>query len=230
LNSPLEKTVSFQESATSSISKEMSVSQVLNDIKTGKYSFQINKLRELLSNNLFDNYVNEKKKLPAVTFCGTFNGIRKREFIKEYNQILVIDIDKLDEQEFERVKSIVESEEFVFASWISPSQNGIKGLISLSFKSDVNSTDIELIDIRHKIAFKQIQEYYSEKYNINIDSSGSDTTRLCFFSLDPELKIKNEYKQFEIEEIEFQVPISIKTKERTSPNISIGRKDLMFNL
>jgi hypothetical protein len=44
--------------------------------------------------------------------------------------------------------------------------------------ADVNS---------HKFTFDGISDYYNERYNLETDKSGSDITRLCFTSYDPDL-------------------------------------------
>lgn len=44
-----------------------------------------------------DKYADAKGKLTAVTFCGTFTKGHNAEECEHYNNLLVIDIDKLDE-------------------------------------------------------------------------------------------------------------------------------------
>ena len=50
-----------------------------------------------------DQYSIDKKRLPGVTFGGTFNGKRQLQELKEYNDLLVIDIDHMNEAQITAV-------------------------------------------------------------------------------------------------------------------------------
>ena len=96
LEAIISKKVSFQPNAWSSIEKEISIGEVIKDIKRGKYAKEVNRLRAYLRNNEKEKYDIHKKRLPGVTFCANFNGGRKKELINSYNHLIVLDIDKLD--------------------------------------------------------------------------------------------------------------------------------------
>ena len=162
------KKVSFQSAAWTPISKEMTIEEVLSDIRSPKYSAKIGNLRGYLQNGNDEAYNIHKKTLPAVTFCASFDISRRRENIKEYNCLIVVDIDKLDNSELNRVKEILMSNEYVLSYWLSPSGKGIKGLISVSY----NLKDMSLIDSLHKSAFVKLSSYFFEKYKIELDESG----------------------------------------------------------
>ncbi|MGA2465473.1 MAG: BT4734/BF3469 family protein [Thermodesulfobacteriota bacterium] len=222
----LDKRVSFQTSAWTPLSKEMTIQEVIDEIKSEKYFSQIDRLRSFIQKGETDQYNIHKKNLPAVTFCGTFDGKRKKEHLKEYNQIIVLDIDKVNANEFERVKTTLEKDNYVFASWVSPSQKGIKGLVGLLYNLDINN---QFIDDYHKGAFIQFQKYFSEKYNIELDVSGSDTTRLCFLSHDPNLSLKSDFVPFVIDEIELVKPTVKNQIESTKKVKSVDNLDSLFN-
>lgn len=221
----LDKKVSFQTTARTRLSKEMTIQEVLNEIKSNKYFPEIERLRTFIKNGQLKEYDLNKKILPAVTFCGTFDKKRRRELLKTYNRIIVLDIDKLDALEFKRVKNILQENEFVFTSWESPSQKGLKGLVYLSYQYEVENSNI---DTCHKSAFKQLEKYFSETYNITLDDSGSDTTRLCFVSYDLNLTLKNNFSPFLITELEIpQDEISDK-KENTTIKAA-SKLDALYN-
>jgi len=228
LKNILDKNVSYQDNAWTPLSKELTIKQVLNSIKGTDHAFQVNNLRSLLRLGNIENYNIHKKKLPAVTFCGTFDGKRRKDSIKEYNELIVIDIDKLDKEGLNRTKSLLNDENYVFSYWESPSQKGIKGLVAIKYNIENKEYDI---DFRHKYAFEQLVEYFKSKYNISLDESGSDTTRLCFLSHDPGLVLKKSFELFEIDEIENGK--SQNTKNRASlrnRNLKpISQKDLLLN-
>jgi hypothetical protein len=218
----LNQKVSFQYKANSmNISFEMTIRNVLNDIKIGKYIDQIRFLRNFISKGDIEGYNKHKKKLPAVTFCGTFEERRKKETLKCYNNLVVIDIDKLTDIELNRIISILNEDSFVLAFWISPSQKGIKGLVHLKYDIDITDS----VDFYHKVAFKQLEKYFSGNYNVTLDNSGSDTTRLCFFSYDKNIVCKNKMVSFEIKTNE-QVEIEdiARTKVATKKSEQSKRK------
>jgi hypothetical protein len=194
----LQKKVSFQENVFVNPSKEISIKEVLSDIKKEKYSLHVSRLRHFLSNGEKEKYDMHKKRLPGVTFCGTFNKERKRERIENYNELIVIDIDKLDSDRLAKVKKALENDKYVFALWESPSKNGVKGLIKITYNIDYQEHGIEFA---HKYAFNKLSEYFSHNYSIELDKSGSDTTRLCFLSSDDKLILKDTYDNFHIDKI-----------------------------
>jgi hypothetical protein len=218
--------VSFQLTAWSPVSKELTIGKVLEEIKSDKYSLQVNYLRQLLNNGDDEGYGMHKKTLPSITFCATFNEKRKRDLLKTYNSLIVIDIDKLSQNEFVRVKKVLKSDEYVFSIWESPSQKGLKGLVSLSYNFPV---DPSILDKAHKSAFQKLSDYFLNTHQIELDESGSDTTRLCFLSFDPNTLIKETINQFTISKADL-----IASKEKSGITkakriISKGTKDTLFN-
>lgn len=187
--------VSYQKDTWANLSKQMTVEEVLSEIKSDTYKTKIEKLRELLNTGNNESYKVEKLKLPAVTFCGTFLEVRKKEALSVYNELIVIDIDKLTQEQLNKTSSQLSNEKYVFSFWLSPSSNGFKGLVPLKYNFDIKD-----IDISHKSAFDKLSKYFSATYNIELDLSGSDTTRLCFMSYDSKICIKATVSPFEIEE------------------------------
>jgi hypothetical protein len=189
----LKMKVSYQKTAFADLSFDMTLDDVLTSIKNENYKRIISELRIMLSLGEVDSYNNHKRKLPGVTFSGTFIKNRKGENLQQYNSVIVLDIDKLSEDELLIFKNNLQEDEFVFAFWESPSQKGLKGLVFISFDIEIN--DIFLF---HKIAFKKLVEYFFEKYSIKLDESGSDISRLCFLSSDPNILIKKQSSIFTI--------------------------------
>ncbi|MEY3880981.1 MAG: hypothetical protein RIQ94_1777 [Pseudomonadota bacterium] len=226
VNTLLSKSVSFQTTAYTQISKEMTIGNVLNEIKSNKYLSQTTRLRNLLSDNKLESYNNHKKNLPAVTFCGTFNEKRKKELLKHYNSIIVLDIDKLDSEEFTRIYNTLLNECYVFSFWTSPSNKGIKGLVYLKYDFEINFSNI---DYHHKSAFQQLQKYFKEKHNINLDESGSDSTRLCFLSCDNELKLNEKFISFQVQEVEIIKAIEVTDKKVIKYIRQSKKRDSLYN-
>lgn len=191
----LNKKVSYQKNAWSNLGEDTTIKEVLSLIKDGKFQKEVLTLRQFLERDENEKYDTFKKLLPGVTFSGTFFNQRRKEALINYNRILVIDIDKLSQEELLRIKGILFSDPHVFAYWESPSKNGIKGLLSLNFNREI---DASMIHDEHKLAFNLIYTYFKSTYNIILDKSGSDITRLCFLSFDADLIIKETCPPFEI--------------------------------
>lgn len=185
--------VSFYLNVKAEKHSDMPIGRVLRGIKNASYNELICKARQVLSQNDNEKYNQIKSTLPVVTFCGTFAKGHKAEECISYNNLLVIDIDKLSELEMSDVEEALQSESCVAAYWVSPSGKGYKGLVNLDY--DISFSDVQN-NIKHKTAFRQLFTYLFSNYNITLDGSGSDICRLCYMSSDPGLVVKNESTAF----------------------------------
>ena len=180
---------------------------ILDEIKTGKYKPGIVYLRKSLAENKTEAYSKAKKSLPAFTPSAKFVGGRKLEFLAEYSKCIILDIDKLNEIDLQKAKHLANQSEFTFASFISPSGNGLKILVKIS--SD---------KAYHKEAFLLVQAHYESILKLEIDKSGKDVTRLCFYSWDENLYLNENATTFEIlEKEEVQNSVIPSEVEGTQP-------------
>lgn len=161
------------------------IATILEEIKTGKYKPGIIYLRKSLSEKKEEAYNKAKKSLPAFTPSGKFVGGRKLEFLTEYSKFIILDIDKLSTNDLQKSKSIAAQSEFTYACFISPSGNGLKILVK-----------IETPKTEHKETFLKVQAYYENFLKLEIDKSGKDLTRLCFYSWDENLYLNENSKTF----------------------------------
>lgn len=219
--------VSFQENTWTNVSAiEPKIKSVLEDIKSDKYKQQVTDLRTNLNNGNTEYYNYSKKRLPAVTFSATFNTSRTRENVKHYNSIIVIDIDKLEEDQIVNCYDILLKDEFVFSFWRSPSNKGFKGLVQLEFANIAHEIDL---DTKHKSAFKKLSTYFQNTYEIELDKSGSDISRLCFLSYDKQLVTKGNYKKFQVSSEDINVALPKTTSGKTRKIKFVSDKDALFN-
>ncbi|MDG1432661.1 MAG: BT4734/BF3469 family protein, partial [Saprospiraceae bacterium] len=130
-----------------------------------------------------------KKSLHAFTVSGQFEGGRTMERLKAYHPLVILDIDKLKEEELNRVNQVVRELPYTQVCFLSPSGNGCKIIVK------VNSTQSQ-----HLSAYIQVSEFYERKLNIKIDQSGKDITRLCFFSFDKDIFYNENSKVFTVKE------------------------------
>jgi hypothetical protein len=161
------------------------IATILEEIKTGKYKPSIIYLRKSLAEKKEEAYNKAKKSLPAFTPSGKFVGGRKLEFLTEYSKFIILDIDKLSTNDLQKSKSIAAQSEFTYACFISPSGNGLKILVK-----------IETPKTEHKETFLKVQAHYESILKLEIDKSGKDLTRLCFYSWDENLYLNENASVF----------------------------------
>lgn len=107
---------------------------------------------------------------------------------------MIVDIDKLES--VDSIKDTLKKDSHIVATWLSPSGNGLKALIYLEYDKEYPYADTWIY--HEHCAFPQIENYLHETYNINIDPSGDDITRLCFVSYDPDIHLKKEFTPFKV--------------------------------
>ncbi|WP_291069883.1 MULTISPECIES: VapE domain-containing protein [unclassified Empedobacter] len=152
------------------------VEQIVTEIKEGTYKSQILYLRKSLEQGKMEPYEKAKKSLLAFTPSATFKGGRKLDYLQNYNQLIVLDIDKVEKNKLAEIKQKATELSTTFVAFISPSNNGLKLFVKVSTNQD-----------EHKNTYNIIKEFYEKELEIEIDKSGKDITRLCFYSYDPEI-------------------------------------------
>lgn len=143
----------------------------------------------------------QKCNLPAVTWSGTFTK-RSINGIREYSQLICLDIDKLSRADFSRLRSQVTTDPHTFICFTSPSGNGIKVVFKVVGAAD-----------QIKGFFLSIEKYFIEKYSIKLDPSGKDVSRLCFLCHDVNLYVNERsvvYTDFIAEEKKSEKPFTKK--------------------
>jgi predicted P-loop ATPase len=183
-------------------------------IRSSKYKEKIEILQNLLLQGKKKEYSNQKKVLPAFTTSGKFEGGRKMNFLKEYSKIIILDIDKLEQSQLKEIKQKSISNKYTYSCFISPSGKGLKILVKID-----NSVS------KHKETFLKIQAYYEKLLQVNIDPSGKDVTRLCFFSYDKDLYLNPQSETFKTE-----IPMSVTSDiEKLIEQIYGTRNDITDN-
>jgi hypothetical protein len=226
----LTRKVSYQENAWSLPSAELSVQEVIYDIKYCKHDAQISHLRNLISQGNREQYGVDKKRLPGITFSGTFRHRRQIEELKFYNDLLVIDLDHMSKDELLTASSVLRDDIHILACWTSPSEEGVKGLVPLSFSEELEQHDVVT---KHRAAFAVLYSYFRDTYGLCLDQSGSDITRLCFFSSDPALHLRTNSVPFTVAEIPAAggtpKPTTSKCRAVKAPNGSRAKKVHLMN-
>lgn len=165
-------TNSFETSSSRTISMDI----LLDNIRDGQYQDAVL------------NYRNEKEKsrktklkkaLPSVTISGTFSA-RNDNALLEHSGFICIDIDDIDPND---AKSLLCADEHVYAAFTSCGGYGL----AVMFK---------ITPSKHKQAFYGISEYLLSNYQIVIDPTCVNVSRLRYVSFDPDLYINEKAKLF----------------------------------
>ena len=105
----------------------ITVLQALERIKNGKQIERIALIRE--------GERELKNKLPVVLWSGVFDS-RNDDSLTEHSGLIVIDIDHVTTfSTVEEVKSVLCLDQHILAVWISPSGDGIKALVNITFRA-----------------------------------------------------------------------------------------------
>lgn len=180
--------------------------EVLGQIKSGVYASQIFKCRTALTKEAYNK---AKVNLPCFTPSGRFGQAWKTDKKKEekrpipptkrhlieYNGIVVLDYDDLEEVEMFQLMDTIRSCKYTFSSFNSPSDKGYKVLVKTTNK------DPE----QHANAFKAVREFFFELTGVQDDKSSSNINRLCFVSLDGSLFLNENSTLFEFQPTLFEV-------------------------
>ncbi|MFL2747989.1 MAG: DUF3987 domain-containing protein [bacterium] len=149
-------------------SKDLKTQGFIDAVKNGKWSKRRTELRDLLASGKNDEYNKKKIFLPAVTASGQFKN--RREIISHIG-LLQIDMDKLSNPHL--IRNILGKDLHIYASFLSPSAEGVKALMSISPNQQ-----------NHQKSFESAEKYLKEKYNLLVDKSRKDLNGLCFVSFD----------------------------------------------
>ncbi len=179
-----------------------SLPEIIEEIQGDFFKVPISKIREALNNGNKELADHLKKRLMGFTVSGKFEAGRRLEFLKTYHPFVILDLDHLREDAMRRVQSKVKTIDYSVAGFRSPSGQGYKVVVR------TNAT-LE----SHRKAFDEVANYYEEKLKAEIDRSGKDVTRLCFFSYDPNAFYNENAKTFTLgqglldgKNIPFQLP------------------------
>lgn len=138
---------------------------------------------ELLADRLHDQRAYEKSiMLPAVTPAGVVVGNRNAldGAYVQHSGLVVLDFDHFGDPPGLRDK-IMGAKRSAICAFVSPSGDGVKVFVAVN---PLPGTPWE-----HELAYAAVVESYGN-LDIEVDTSGRDVSRLCFYSLDPQARIR----------------------------------------
>lgn len=159
---------------------------VIGQIRTDTFREQVLVIRKQPSKKAADFL---KKNLDYVTFSGTFNPIRMAGNLQNHSGLIVVDFDHIADVAMLRIQ--FQADPYVAACFVSPSGKGLKCVVKC--KVDAKS---------HKAVFADLAAYFNNVYRLSkeeqVDVSGSDPSRACFLSWDPQAWLNPEPKTYAI--------------------------------
>lgn len=183
---------------------DITLSEALDEIKSGKYKDKIVKARELSAKE----YTQYKTGLVSYAFAGTFmegERVLNSTFSKS-SGIFHGDIDHLEPADLVDMIAKLKVMPGVIFAFVSPSGNGIKFGIRIS--NDIVKTNND-----QKKVFTWFREELL-KDGIDIDESCKDLRRLCFTSYDPDLYYDSDAEIVELPPLDdIVIKVTKKTKE-----------------
>lgn len=188
--------VTYYSSHRSKTGQPVKLEHVLYAFKEGRFASEISKVRDILERQGELKYKEAKKTLPAVAFCGEFSGGHAKEDLLRYNNLLVFDIDHLSEEWMRKAYLIMSSDEHILAFWVSPSGNGYKGVIRVVYN---NIPEQIGLDLCYKKAFLEVTDYFHNQFELELDTSCSDYSRICYICWDPNLFINDDAIPFSVD-------------------------------
>jgi hypothetical protein len=168
---------------------EKSLLDVLQEIKSDKYQSEINSIRYALHKGENKTADEIKSNLIGFTTSGTFGESRTKVNIVTYSQILCLDFDYIPLTEINNLVTLINGCRYTFASFISPSGEGLKVFIKVNSNAE-----------QHTTVYNQVANFYKELSGYDFDAKCKDITRLCFVSCDTELYLNNDAVTFELKE------------------------------
>ncbi|MGM9510159.1 BT4734/BF3469 family protein [Larkinella sp. GY13] len=124
-----------------------------------------------------------KEGLDYVTFSGVFAPTRLVKNLKQHSRLLVLDFDHVENLDETRLQ--LQADPHTLVLFASPSGDGLKLIL-------------EIDPDRHPEAFADLAFYFRQTYRLDVDASGSDVSRPCFLSYDPDVYLNPNAEPYKI--------------------------------
>lgn len=168
---------------------ERNLLEILEEIKSDKYQSEVNSIRYAFHKGDENTAEEIKKGLLGFTTSGTFGESRTKANIVTYSQVVCLDFDDIPLTEINNLVTLINGCRYTFASFISPSNEGLKVFIKVNSNAE-----------QHTTVYNQIANFYKELSGYDFDAKCKDITRLCFVSYDADLFLNENAVIFEVKE------------------------------
>jgi hypothetical protein len=159
--------------------KDTSVLKILESIRSSEYKNRIGQIR-VETDKAKRNEL--KSKMPYVTFCGTFTS-RSNSNLKSHSGLACLDFDNV--VNLDDLRKVINEDSFTFASFVSPSGDGLKVLVKIPMIDNNND---------YQDYYVELIKHYS-KYH-DLDEGTKDLARACYLSFDEDVFISSDSELF----------------------------------
>jgi hypothetical protein len=168
-------------------SATLALGTVLEQIVDGTYQDHIRRLRRIFARSGEEAYAHAKRKLPQVTFTGTFQPTRAKANLCQHSGIVHADVDHLPDLCLTKLNLIQDST--VVYCFTSPRGDGLKYGVRIP---PVNT------DAAYQHAWQMIADDHHVRHGVTWDPTGKDVCRLCFVSADPTCYVNPDAQVFPV--------------------------------
>jgi hypothetical protein len=152
----------------------LALGSVLQHILQGTYQDHIRRLRRIFARSGEEAYAQAKRKLPQVTFGGTFHPTRAKAHLHQHSGIVHADVDHLHDLRLTKL-SLIQDLTVVYC-FVSPRGDGLKyGIRIVPVDTDA----------AYQHAWQRLADDHHSRHGVTWDPTGKDVCRLCFLSADP---------------------------------------------
>ena len=162
------------QNARATATHAITLAEAFKEITGQRHAATVALIREHVTAGRKEDASALKEKLPAFMFSGTF-ARRKADALQRHSGLLVLDFDGCGIEQ----KAALAADPHAVLAFVSPSGNGLKLVVS-----------VEADPATHGASFDAARAYFRERFNLDADPTGSDVTRLCFASHDPDAIFK----------------------------------------
>jgi hypothetical protein len=148
-------------------SAELTLGEALDAITDGQYAGAIREVRKVWRRQGEGAYAVAKRKLPQVTFAGTFHPTRAKAHLVQHSGIVHADIDHLPD--LLETKLRLQGDPHVAYCFVSPRGDGLKYGVSVPVVTS---------DAAYRHAWQHLATAHAALYEVIWDPSGRDVSRL----------------------------------------------------
>lgn len=187
----------------STVNGETTLAQDMADIKNGKYARLIIKIASLVIQGKTEEANNVKKQLPFRTLTANYRERRLAYGIIRYNPVITLDLDELEEDRLEAIRSLINNDPNTLGSFLSPKRHGYKIFVfrqteyACRLRAELLQGEIDYgcLEEVHSKLYNDAKQYYEALLGTEIDGSGKDISRGYFISYDPEAYLNTTLQQ-----------------------------------
>jgi predicted P-loop ATPase len=163
--------------------KDLSIHDVLEEIRSGKWQDKIENLRSLVKSDASESDISKaKSKLPYFTASGQFTTRNDAGLVRHSGK-LAIDFDKLEKYtSMDEAIEVLQNDKYSEYVFKSCTERGICVIVDIKPETHLES-------------FLFLEKYYKEIYGLEIDKGCKDISRPRFISYDSELFHNENYEQ-----------------------------------